>query len=135
MTGMLLDTTILIDLLRGNTNAADFVDTAFADRVPLFVSVISAMELVVGCRNKREVDQAKHLITSFGLLHLHPSESRQAYELVQAYSKSHGLAIPGALIAATALAQELELASDNVRHFEMISGLRVARPYQQDSPI
>jgi predicted nucleic acid-binding protein len=71
---MLLDTTILIDLLRGNTATADFVDTAFADDIPL-------------------------------------------------------LAIPDALIAATALAQELELASDNVRHFEMVSGLRVARPY------
>ena len=129
MTGMLLDTTVLIDLLRGNTNAATFVDSVLAAGTPLFVSVISAMELVVGCRNKLEVTRAQKLISSFALLHLHPAESSQAYELVLSYSKSHGLAIPDALIAAAALVHELELVSDNVRHFGMIPDLRVRRPY------
>lgn len=129
MTGMLLDTTILIDLLRGNTDAAEFVDTALASRTPLFVSAISAMELVVGCRSKTEVEQAKKLISSFALLHLYPTESRQAYELLLSFNKSHGLDIPDALIASAALVQELELVSDNMRHFAMIPDLRVRRPY------
>lgn len=42
MIGKLLDTTVLIDLSRGNTEAASFVDTAFASNVPLSISVISA---------------------------------------------------------------------------------------------
>lgn len=129
MTGMLLDTTVLIDLLRGDTGAAEFVDTIAASRTPLFVSAISAMELFVGCRNKNETMKAQQLVASFALLHLHPAESRWACELVLSYSKSHGLAIPDALIAATALVQDLELASDNIRHFGVIPDLRVRRPY------
>ena len=87
------------------------------------------MELVVGCRNKNEVENAQKLISSFALLHLYPAESKQAYELLLSYNKSHGLAIPDAFIAATALVQELELASDNIRHFAMITDLRVRNPY------
>ena len=129
MTGRLLDTTVLIDLSRGNTDAAQFIDTAVASEIPLFVSAISAMELIVGCRNKEEVAKAQKLVTSFELLHLSPIESRRAYDLVLVYSKSHGLAIPDALIAATALVHDLELSSDNGRHFSMIPDLKVQQPY------
>jgi predicted nucleic acid-binding protein len=45
------------------------------------------------------------------------------------YSKSHHLAIPDALIAATALIHNLELETDNERHFKMIPDLSVNRPY------
>jgi predicted nucleic acid-binding protein len=129
MTGKLLDTTVLIDLSRGYTSAADFVDSARASNIPLFVSVVSAMELVAGCRDKIEVEKAEKLVASFSMVHLSPASSSRAYELMLAYSKSHGLAIPDALIAATALTQGLELASDNERHFRIISGLTVNCPY------
>lgn len=129
MTGKLLDTTVLIDLSRGNAVAADFVDSARASDMPLFVSVVSAMELIAGCRDRVEVEKAGKLVASFSLIHLSPSSSSKAYELMLAYNKSHGLAIPDAFIAATALVQDLELASDNERHFKMIPKLAVKRPY------
>ena len=129
MTGMLLDTTVLIDLSRGNAEAADFVDTAINAQTPLFVSVISAMELIVGCRNKAEVEKAEKLIANFTLLHLSPADSAHAYTLILTYGKSHNLAIPDALIAATTITNSLELATDNDRHFKMISQLIVKRPY------
>lgn len=129
MAGKLLDTTVLIDLSRGNTVAADFVDSVRASDTPLFVSVVSAMELIAGCRDKVEVEKAKRLVASFSLIHLSPSSSSKAYELMLAYNKSHGLAIPDAFIAATALVQGLELASDNERHFKIIPELAVKRPY------
>jgi predicted nucleic acid-binding protein len=129
MTGKLLDTTVLIDLSRGNTDAADFVDTARSSRTPLFISAISAMELIAGCRDKDEAKKAEKLIADFSLIHISPAESAKAYALILTYSKSHGLAIPDALIAATAITRGLELCSDNARHFEMIPSLTVERPY------
>jgi tRNA(fMet)-specific endonuclease VapC len=63
------------------------------------------------------------------LLHLSPASSARAYELMLLFNKSHGMAIPDALIAATAVTNNLELASDNVRHFAMIPDLRLQRPY------
>ena len=45
ITGKLLDTTILIDLFRGHEKAADFIiEQARNSKIPLFISVISAME-------------------------------------------------------------------------------------------
>jgi len=129
MTGKLLDTTILIDLSRGKAIAADFIDNEQQAGTELFVSVISAMELIVGCRNKAEVEKAEKQIADFKLVQLSPAISQKAYELVIAYNKSHGLMIPDALIATTALLESLELMSDNVRHFNMIPDLVVARPY------
>jgi predicted nucleic acid-binding protein len=87
------------------------------------------MELIAGCRDKDEVEKAQKLIADFTLLHLSPAESIKAYELMVNYSKSHGMAIPDALIAATAIVHDLELASDNERHFSMIPDLIVNRPY------
>ncbi len=127
--GKLLDTTVLIDLFRGKENAANFLETCKESRIPLFISIISAMELVYGCRNQAEVEKTKNLVDDFGLIYLSPGISAKAYYLMFNYSKSHGLAIPDALIAATALTEDIELASDNVRHFSMISDLIVMRPY------
>lgn len=128
MAGKLLDTTILVDLSRGYQDA-DFVDNERRLETELFVSVVSAMELIVGCRNKPEIAKAEKLIANFGVLQLHPVASQKAYELILTYSKTHRLLIPDSFIAATALTESLELMSDNVRHLKMIPGLSVSRPY------
>lgn len=129
MARKLLDTTVLIDLSRGKIAAADFFDNERQAGTELFVSVVSAMELIVGCRNKAEVAKAEKQIADFQLVQLNPAMSQKAYDLVLTYNKSHGMMIPDALIAATALLESLELMSDNVRHFTMIPDLIVTRPY------
>jgi predicted nucleic acid-binding protein len=55
--------------------------------------------------------------------------SQQAYDLIAQYGKSHGMVIPDALIAATALVEGLPLVTHNDRHFIMIAGLQIHRPY------
>jgi predicted nucleic acid-binding protein len=87
------------------------------------------MELIAGCRNKAEVATMEKLVADFNLIQLSPTASAKAYSLMLTYSKSHSLMIPDALIAATALTEELELATDNERHFKMIPDLLVKRPY------
>ena len=129
MARKLLDTTVLIDLSRGKIAAADFFDNERQAGTELFVSVVSAMELIVGCRNKAEVAKAEKQIADFQLVQLNPAMSQKAYDLVLTYNKSHGMMIPDALIAATALLESLELMSENVRHFTMIPDLIVTRPY------
>ncbi len=79
MNGLLLDTTVLIDLSRGNEQAADFIEQQRQMQTYLAISAVSAMELVVGCRNKREVNLAKLLIAEFDLIPLSAVISAQAY--------------------------------------------------------
>jgi len=129
VTGLLLDTTVLVDLSRGHAGSADFVDSIRDAGIPAHVSVVSAMELIAGCRDKAETKKAQRLIESLALVHISPSASILAYDFMLSYSRSHGLSIPDALIAAVAVTQDLELATDNERHFGMIPGLVVNRPY------
>jgi predicted nucleic acid-binding protein len=51
----------------------------------------------------------------------------EAYLALKQYSKSHGLKIADALIAATAKANVLELVSKNEKHFGPIKGLKFMR--------
>jgi len=129
MSGKLLDTTVLIDLSRGNQIAADYVDNESKAGTPLSISMVSAMELVAGCRNNNEIAKAQKLLAKYSRIPLSPLISQRAFDLIVAYTKSHGLQIPDALIAATALVEALELMSDNDRHFRMIPNLTVSRPY------
>jgi predicted nucleic acid-binding protein len=126
---LLLDTTVLIDLSRANKQASEFIDHRRDSGILLAVSVISVMEFVVGCRNKAEVLKAEQLIAEFSLLQMNPAISTQAYGWLLGYSRSHGLLIPDALIVATALTHGLELATGNVRDFNMLPGLQMMRPY------
>ena len=128
MTG-LLDTTVLVDLTRGSVEAAQFLDREFTSgKLPL-TSIVSAMELLVGCRDQPEVDRMQKTLSRFAVIQLTPAISQQAYILIAQYGSSHGLVIPDALIAATALVEDLPLLTHNDRHFIMIAGLQMHRPY------
>jgi predicted nucleic acid-binding protein len=124
----LIDTDILIDSGRGVGEARQFVSeqhTAGAVRI----SIISAMELIRGCRNARELRQVQTLLAEMTVLPVSVAASETAYRLIEALYLSHGLAVPDALIAATAIEHGLAVYTRNVRHFEPISGLKVIRPY------
>jgi predicted nucleic acid-binding protein len=124
----LIDTDILVDALRGITDAVDFLASLQADTA-LQISVISAMELIAGCRNARELSQLRQFLQQIKVLPIDANISWRAHELMNSFFLSHGLLIPDALIAATALELGLTLCTKNIRHFQMIEGLEVSRPY------
>ena len=124
----LIDSDVLIDAARGHLEARAFLnDQNRAFRVQ--VSSISAMELIVGCRNKIELSQTRRFLEPVRILPVDPNISDKAYDLIQEFTLSHGLMIPDALIAATALENGLTLLTKNTRHFQMIPKLEVVRPY------
>jgi len=64
---------------------------------------------------------------------LSASVSDRAVDLLRRYRLSHGLLIPDALIAATALVEGIPLVSQNQRDFRFIAGLDL-RPYPDPFP-
>jgi predicted nucleic acid-binding protein len=87
------------------------------------------MELIRGCRNAAELAQLQRFLGAVTVLPFSPQASRAACSLMEAFSLSHGLQIPDALIAATALKRRLDLYTRNVRHFQMIPRLTLVAPY------
>ena len=124
----LTDTDILIDATRGVEDAVAFL-TAQQVGAGVHVSIIFAMELVAGCRNKVELARVQQFLQQVTVLPVSAAASQTAYELMESFFLSHGLLIPDALIAATALEDGLTLHSRNNRHFRMIPTLMVVRPY------
>lgn len=126
---MIIDTTILVDLSRGNELVAHWLQEKTKDSVPA-VSAVSVMELLFGVRNKSELDAISELVNLFQPLPITEEITEVALGLMKSYVLSHRLSIPDALIAATALVQNLPLATSNKKHFEMIPHLRLIVPSQ-----
>jgi predicted nucleic acid-binding protein len=124
MAAFLIDTDVLIDISRGNTDAADFVDTLPGD---MFIGRISAMELIVGARNKRDQKVIEKFISLYSIQELSDAIGHEAHQRLKQYAKAHGLALADALIAATAIVNDLILVSRNAKHFQPIKELRFSK--------
>jgi predicted nucleic acid-binding protein len=121
----LLDSDVLIDISRNRPEAIDYVDT-LPD--PWMISQVTAMELLVGARDKREVGYLHAFLSSYPIVPLSASIGERAYQLLKGYAKSHGLHVFDSLVAATALEQGLTLVTKNQRHFAMINQLMMQAP-------
>ena len=124
----LIDTDILIDAERGIPDAISFLAARQA-ATGVRLSIVTAMELAVGCRNAAELGRLRQFLGFTTVLPISIPISEGAFRLIESFRLSHGLLIPDALIAATALEHGLTLETKNVRHFQMIPGLAVVRPY------
>ena len=134
----LIDTDILIDFSHEIEAAEQFLETLRNNGEALAISAITPpllwrgwgwVELVEGCRNKRELMKVIKFLGEFKLIHFSEQISQKAIELIEMYKLSHGLLIPDAIIAATAIMMNSELYSQNDRHFKMIKELKVTKPY------
>jgi predicted nucleic acid-binding protein len=119
---IVFDTDILIDAAKGIETAVNLISSNIGS-TRLSVSIITKLELVVGCRNKRELRETNKFIRQFDVLPISEVASKVADDLLQKYRLSHGLLIPDALIAATAISVGYPLISKNQRDYRFISEL------------
>jgi predicted nucleic acid-binding protein len=122
---VLLDTCIMIDVLRGKAAAFDFVSSL--ESAPA-LSAVTVTELVVGCRNVKERREIDRLLSHYVLHDINRDVASLEGDYVRRYGPGHGTDPIDALIAATAKTLSLPLATLNVKHFPMFAGL--TRPYR-----
>jgi len=120
----LVDTDILIDAAKEQKDAVSFPQGEESHRI-LAVSVVTEMELVVGCRDRRELKNLEMFLKRFRVIPVGEGISTNAIALLKTYRLSHGLLIADALIASTALCLGVNLATKNRRDFVFIEGLKL----------
>jgi len=100
---LLFDTDVLIDAGRGVSEAIDTLAAA-APEDRIRISVITEMELFVGCRDEEEWHTFYDFLTPHGaeIFQIHAAIWADALELMRRHQLSPNLRIPDALIAATA---------------------------------
>ena len=120
---MLYDTDILIWVQRANEKAAKLVEK---DR-DKFLSVQSYMELLQGAKNKTHHKYVKNFINDFEFSILPFSENigHRALVYIEEYSLSSNMRAGDAIIAATAVENNMELVSSNVKHFKVVKDLQL----------
>lgn len=116
---VLLDTTVIIDALKERRNRLIYLDELAAVGTGFFVSAMSVGEVYGGMRPGEEARTAA-LLATFEILPVDEQIARRAGLLKSTYARkglTFGLA--DMIIAATAIAFEIPLFTDNHRHFPM----------------
>jgi predicted nucleic acid-binding protein len=126
MRGLLVDTDVLIDFLRGHEQAKHFIANLPED---VFISAITVAELYVGVRNGKERTTLAELIDTFEVIDLDAELAAEGGLLRRDYGLSHGVGLNDALIAATAINNRLQLVTLDARHYPTIKNVLV--PYQK----
>jgi hypothetical protein len=119
---ILVDSDVLIDFSRGVDTVADYL-AELSTASELCISAITQIEMMVGCPNKRALQALDRFLIRFEVVYLDEAISIQALKLLQQYNLSHGLLIPDALIAATAVESGQPLLTKNQRDFRFIQDL------------
>jgi predicted nucleic acid-binding protein len=121
----LIDSNVLIDVSRGNAAAIKYIDGLVDSWA---ISQVTAMELIVGARDKRDLATIDGFLSQYPVIPLSDSIGTRAYGLLKSYAKSHGLHVFDSLIAATAMEKALTLVTLNRKHYQMIVGLHLEVP-------
>lgn len=118
---MLFDTDILIWFFRGNDKAA----RALEDCDQRHISVVSYLELLQGAKNKAEIKLIRGFLKDFGfvLLPLTENIGHRAAIYMEEYCLRIQLCLADALIAATAVENNLTLLTGNNKHYKCIAEL------------
>jgi predicted nucleic acid-binding protein len=114
----LLDSDILIWVLRGKKEAVDFVRNLLKEEIPA-ISALAFYEIWAGARAHEE-GAISEFLSEFVVLAVDQDIAKQGARYYAAFrKKGMALSVTDALIAGTARARDLVLVTLNVRHFPM----------------
>ena len=123
---MLIDTDVLIDYLRGQTDAVAFLRKT---KRALRVSSATVAELYVGVREGTEDDVLERFLGLLEVVEITSGIARRAGLWRRDFGKSHGTGLMDALIAASAESSGSTLVTLNDKHYPMLESVLV--PYRK----
>jgi len=126
---MILDSTFLIDVLRGDADVSDLIEEIDASGTP-FVSAVTVMELHEGIHlvdaTKAERERVRELLTGINELPFDRACAMRAGEInAGLVSEGDPIDETDVMIAATALVNGRPVVTRNTEHFERVEGLDV----------
>jgi len=124
--GLLIATDVLIDYLRADDKAVDFLES---QTQAMLLSALSIAELYVGVKNGKERVVLDDFIEAFEVIPLTAAIAQKGGLYRRDFGKSHGVGLADGLIAATAQIEDAILVTLNQKHYPMISNILV--PYRK----
>jgi len=120
---LIIDTSVLIDHLRGGTSLYNILDDIEKENAELIIPTVVLFELFSGKSTQKQlvVDKINKLLKSFQKVELTEKIARRAGELFRDISKNLGA--PDYIIAASALELNAVIVTLNKKDFEQIKNL------------
>jgi predicted nucleic acid-binding protein len=120
---MIFDTDIFIWVQRGHSKAAKLINRS-RER---YLSLYSYLELLQSAKDKQQHYNINDFLTSLDFVALPLSENigHRALIYIEEYTLSHGLRAGDAIVAATAVENNMTLVSGNAKHFRPIEELKL----------
>jgi predicted nucleic acid-binding protein len=118
LTGVVLDSDVIIEILRGHAGTLQAAVALEESGVPTFCTAISWAEIFAGVRRGEEA-VTRAFFEARGEVVLDGKIGRQAGDYLARYAKSHGVEIADALIAAAAATSGLRLWTLDRKHYPM----------------
>ncbi len=120
---MIFDTDIFIWVQRKNERAANLIDKS----PQRYLSIQSYMELLQGAKNKSQHKYIKDFLNQYNFIVLPFTENigHRASIYIEEYTLSSNLRAGDAIIAATAVENNMILVSSNAKHFKPIKELQL----------
>src|SRR3954452_25040506 len=113
MNDLLLDSTVVVDYLRGRTQAVDYLDLIKRTDIPVTHIVVVA-EVIRGARDRRELASIQATLAPFKVIAPNEFDAISSVDLLTRFRLSHGIGWPDCLIAATALRLGVAVVTMNV---------------------
>jgi len=123
---ILCDSNILIEFFKSNIKVTQELRQIGEDQLAL--SVVTQAELYFGALNRAELRTIKRHLSALTFCPIDVAISNRFVILMETFALSHKLSLPDALIAATALEQDLELYTLNLKDFRFIPDLKLYQP-------
>jgi predicted nucleic acid-binding protein len=124
---ILVDTDVAIDILRGFPPAIAWLQGLGTSVLGLPGLVV--MELLQGCQNKAEERKVEQFGQPYPLFWPTQADCQRGLADYVAFHLSHGVGLLDVLIGHTAVGLNEPLATFNVKHYQVIPGLKTIQPY------
>ena len=118
MPKILFDSDVIIEYLRKNEKVVDAIEALMLSDSTLAIAPVTEAEIRRGLRS-HERQKTEKTLSAFECLVTDRRVGKQAGDYLRTYTRSHGLEIPDALVAATGFVYNFSLCTFNWKHYPM----------------
>jgi predicted nucleic acid-binding protein len=123
----ILDTTVLVDLLRNYNRSVQWLEARQSQTFG--ITPIVFLEVVSGTQNKIAQQRAFKRLSQFAMVYLTREDFDWTMQQLVRYRLSHNVGMMDCLIASVSYRLQMPLYTTNLKHFTPLLGVMAQKPY------
>lgn len=126
---LIVDTDIIIKIFRADKEKREIFEPIQNE---LGLSMVTAMELMSGVKSKKREFEVSKTVKAYNLYDSTSSVGLRPFAIIKKYHLNHTISVADALIAATAIENNIPLYTDNLNDYSFITELQLFKPNENE---